>query len=1356
MRAQNPVTQRTRPERPRAITRSSWNRLALAAASPAPPSAPVPAPKPKAPARRAPKRGAAPKARPKQAPSLLGRLKDSVQRSPAFLIAAFLHLFLIVLLSLGAVASRVEEEALPIEVRVAASEPVRLEREGKTSQDDEPPPLEDLPVPAAPGLPSLNSAPTSGAASQQGATGLGAGGGGGAGGSGRGEAASAGSGHAVGGSLEWLARHQSQGGGWGWIDDEQGNHPEHPTRQDAARTGLALLCFLSAGHLPNKPGPYQEHVKRGLDYLQSLVGPQGRVRPSGYDEVGSDGYHQAIATLALAEVQLRAPEAGYAADLERAAAYTLRNEVAFSDQGLRWKKRIDSGPLGWKVMALESAKRAGCEVPPLAMVNALAYFAAVTEADGTINSSDHQGCAGMAAEGLFVRLLLGQSPDDPMNRAAARTVGRHCYLESTGPASSGLYGVQFAMLALPRMGGRLWRAYNVQARDQLVHQQVRGKSCRAGSWMGASVIRDRVLATCFATLTLQSYYRYELPPKPARGIDEVYLASDEARALFVAEEEAAEALAGRRDLRAADARCAGVLAELPRSQWEGRTRLLLLRFQLARKLGKSGEDFVRAYWEELPAGVPADWAALSLARVEDGLALLARSRRALASEGPLEPGLAAELSEFATKLQEGLGRLPAEARAPSEALLTRLREHELHFALRLGRGPEALARLTREVSDEEPHGPPSGAELRLWLATCAVHSARLAAPKGPTPAQVEAARSALALLADRNLPARILRAQEARYRPLLVQTELNLASALVRLERWEEAARVCTRSLQRPDQGPLAKRVQDLLRQVLIQIAHREARAGRALSLVDSRRLVTLIELEAAPSRRSRETLARCYERLGRTTKARDTWRALCEEGEAEERARARIEWAGLERRLGRLEEALACLESLPAKARERLDVVLETCRVRRALGKFDETLKRYYGLLRFVDRTRPEWWDVAYETGLTLLEAKRPRKATAFLEDLRRTDRTFGGSQARRARFLDLARRVELLASRGALPEPAASSARRGQVWFAPYYAWVSPEEAAVLEAGGERHEGRLLDKAAVEALNRQHATFASPWILSDGVHELRTNVSLREAKRILALTTAFRSYFLGRFGDVWEFEVPSGALPLIVTRTQAEFEAEWARVRGAEAPKGHTFSGVYLSSNRALNPCLVTFEPRDESGQAHEIERFEGIVSTLLHELTHQIAFEYSKFAAHPERANSLHDWAEEGLASFMGSHAFDGERWRLRRVRSDADGSVGRYASCRARAKWLAPLAQFAETASDREGKTLSAEEYAQAAVLADYLLEGEGGRYRERFVRFLQVIHRYQDGPGTLKEHLPWLHTPDTQEEWLRFVGRIELE
>jgi tetratricopeptide (TPR) repeat protein len=1298
----------------------------------------------------------APKARPREEQSVLARFVASVHRSPAFLIAAFLHLFLIVLFSFGAVASQVEEEALPIEVRVATSEPVRLERDLGQSDDDEPPPLTEVPVAAAPQLPSLNTAPSSGAAAEAGVSGLAAGGGGGAGGSGSGDGASAGSGRAVGGSLEWLARHQSLGGGWGWIEDEKGVHPEKPTKQDAARTGLALLCFLSAGHLPTKPGPYQKNVKRGLEYLQSLIGSEGRVQPSGYDEAGSDGYHQAIATLALAEVQLLAPEAGYREDLERAAAHTLRNEVGFSDQGVRWKKRIDSGPFGWKVMALEKAKRAGCEVPPVAMVNALAYFVAVTQSNGTLDSSDHQGCAGMAAEGLFVRLLLGQSPDDAMNRAAARTVGRHCYLESTGPAASGLYGVQFAMLGLPRMGGRLWRAYNVQARDQLVHQQVQGEGCRTGSWMGASVIHDRVLATCFATLTLQSYSRYQVPPQRARGMDEVFLASPEARALFAAEEGAARALAGEADLRAADARCARVFEALPKTQWEGRTRLLLLRFQIARKLGQTGDVFVQAYWKELPAGVPPDLGALSLARVEDGLALLARSRRALVAKAPLPPELGVELSAFALKLEESLGRLPPESAAPSKALLVRLREHELHFALRSGRGAKVLSQLVNEVAEIEPKGPPRGAELRLWLATCAVNSERLAAPKGPSPSDIEQARQGLALLMDRNLPFRILRAQAGRYRPLLVQTELNLATALVRAERWEEATRVCTRSLQRLDQDRLAKQVQDLLRQTLLQLAHREASAGRKLGLGDTRRLVTLIEAEQAPTRRSRRTLAACYERLGRVTKARDVWIALGNEGSAEQRTAARLALAGLERRLGRLPEALATLEALPAKARERLDVVLETCRVRRDLGKFDETLQRYYGLLRFVDRDRPEWWEVAYETGLTLLEAKRPRQATTFLEDLRRTDRSFGGSKARRARFLDLARRVELLASQGAKPDLAKVEPSKGRVWFAPYFAWVTPEEAAVLEAGGERHQGKLLDKAAVERLNRQHATFARPWILSDGVHELRTNVGLREAKRILALTTAFRSHFLGRFGDVWKFEVPEGLLPLIVTRTQSEFIAEWAKIRGSEDPKGHTVSGVYLSSNRALNPCLATFEPRDESGQSRVMESFEEIVPTLLHELTHQIAAEYSKFAAHPERANSLHDWAEEGLASFMGSHSFDGERWRLRRVRSEASGAIGPYASCRARARWLAPLSDFAVTAKDREGKQLSAQEYAHAAVLANYLLEGEGGRYRERFVRFLEAVHRYQDTPETLKKHIPWLHTPDTQDEWLRFVKAIELE
>jgi hypothetical protein len=74
--------------------------------------------------------------------------------------------------------------------------------------------------------------------------------------------------------LDWLARHQLEGGGWGQGDESphMGRHAQG-TRDTAnvADTSMALLAFLRAGHTA-RTGDYQDVVQRGIDYVLAEIG----------------------------------------------------------------------------------------------------------------------------------------------------------------------------------------------------------------------------------------------------------------------------------------------------------------------------------------------------------------------------------------------------------------------------------------------------------------------------------------------------------------------------------------------------------------------------------------------------------------------------------------------------------------------------------------------------------------------------------------------------------------------------------------------------------------------------------------------------------------------------------------------------------------------------------------------------------------------------------------------------------------------------------------------------------------------------------------------------------------------------
>ncbi len=331
---------------------------------------------------------------------------------------------------------------------------------------------------------------------------------------------------------------------------------------------------------------------------------------------------------------------------------------------------------------------------------------------------------------------------------------------------------------------------------------------------------------------------------------------------------------------------------------------------------------------------------------------------------------------------------------------------------------------------------------------------------------------------------------------------------------------------------------------------------------------------------------------------------------------------------------------------------------------------------------------------------------------------------------------------------------------YFEPYIRWVSATEKKLLESGGEVVDGEHLDATAVEALNRRHSSWSDPWVVSDEVHEVRTTMPLRTAKQILAHVTSYRAYFLSRFGALWDLQPPTGKLPIIVTQTQRELTE---RVRAEAGPQGAALANqgiqgaaFYLQTNGKLNPCFVTYEPKEATGMVFKIERFEQVIIPLVHEVTHQIAFEYSKHDYDNRRQIQHHFWSVEAIANFMGYHVFDGKGWKLTHPRTIPMGHgmiEGPFAYCVTNKGSLPPLRQFM---GQTHQQFMTVQNYHIAATLAYFLLEGEGGKYRASFCKLLQAVHRVRDTADAFEQAFPGVDANAMQSEWLRFVSSIELD
>jgi Tol biopolymer transport system component len=322
-------------------------------------------------------------------------------------------------------------------------------------------------------------------------------------------------------ALQWLAAHQSRDGRWDGIRfDDRCGHCGGRARVDVdiALTGLSLLCFLAADHTHVREGPYRENVERALDWLIDQQGRRGDLLS------GETMYSHGIASIALAEAYGMTHDAELAEPVRAAADFIFeaRNRTI---GGWRYGPGQigDTSVLGWQIMALTSAQRAGVPVPEEAFDVARRWMKLVDDRSRPglyAYKPDRAPTPAMTAEATFVRQLIGDSIDGGEVRQAASYLLNH---PPDWEDDANTYYWYYATLALFQQQGDAWAEWNELVKNELLaHQYLDGTL--AGSWdpdgQWANV-GGRVYQTAMCTLTLEVYYRYlplYLQAPPGQGI----------------------------------------------------------------------------------------------------------------------------------------------------------------------------------------------------------------------------------------------------------------------------------------------------------------------------------------------------------------------------------------------------------------------------------------------------------------------------------------------------------------------------------------------------------------------------------------------------------------------------------------------------------------------------------------------------------------------------------------------------------------------------------------------------------------------------------------------------------------------
>lgn len=312
--------------------------------------------------------------------------------------------------------------------------------------------------------------------------------------------------------LKWLATIQQPDGSWSFRNI--GGAPNPGTIHEGTEMGAtacALLAYLGAGHTHRKDGPYQDAVRRGVNYL--IQG--GKIVPAGGDyrgDIPDDShagmYIQGLVTIALAETHAMTNDRR----LRPAVTNAVRFIVAAQDPkkgGWRYRPGIDSDTsfVGWQLMALKSAQAAKIPIPPQTFVGVSGFLDSVAADEGAKYgyTGPQTNRPSTTAIGLLCRMYLGWDHDTP---ALANGV-RH--LAERGPDFNDLYYTYYATQAVHHWGGEEWKVWNEQTRDGLVARQVKAGG-HAGSWNPGGTYSGgqggRLFDTCLAIMTLEVYYRH--------------------------------------------------------------------------------------------------------------------------------------------------------------------------------------------------------------------------------------------------------------------------------------------------------------------------------------------------------------------------------------------------------------------------------------------------------------------------------------------------------------------------------------------------------------------------------------------------------------------------------------------------------------------------------------------------------------------------------------------------------------------------------------------------------------------------------------------------------------------------------
>jgi hypothetical protein len=300
-------------------------------------------------------------------------------------------------------------------------------------------------------------------------------------------------------ALLFLSRTQERDGSW-----------KAGGGANSAVTGLAVMAFLSAGHVPGE-GRYGETVEKGIRAVLRMQMANGVIA----SQQGHVMYHHGICTLLLAEV-VGMTDGDLAKEvkkkLEKAVNVILKAQRSRGAHRGGWRYTVD--PLGdsdisvtgWQLMALRAAKNVGCDVPPECIDEAVEYVKRCF--DRGTGGFSYMAQGGRATPACTGTSILGLELCGKDKHHAPEALKGGSYLLGHPPSWGQMhfyYTVYYGSQAMFQLGGNYWKSYREKLHKALLQHQSFN-----GSWQGGDSDAGfgPNYGSAMAVLALTVEYRY--------------------------------------------------------------------------------------------------------------------------------------------------------------------------------------------------------------------------------------------------------------------------------------------------------------------------------------------------------------------------------------------------------------------------------------------------------------------------------------------------------------------------------------------------------------------------------------------------------------------------------------------------------------------------------------------------------------------------------------------------------------------------------------------------------------------------------------------------------------------------------